>query len=300
MDTKLLQTFVVTAKTLNFHKAAEQLFLAQPTVTQHIRQLENELRVKLFERGGRRVRLTPAGERFLYYAVQVLDLYDQGVQELTAWEQGYRERLILAVSPLVARSTLPRVVRRFTTLHPAVDVVVNVTGSGEIPPLLMEGKAHLGLSRSPSASRDLGGFVWYTDPVILVDRAADHQNGPLPWRKVLARNRLLTQNHPVYWDDLLLTLHQKGIHVRTMEVSLVDITKIFIEEGLGVSFLPRSTVRKEVAEGRLVEVPTPDLELPTAATYVLYPSQSVSPTARLFMECLHDPDSEEEHEGLRR
>lgn len=293
MDTKLLQTFVVTAKTLNFHKAAEQLFLAQPTVTQHIRQLENELRVKLFDRGGRQVRLTPAGERFLSYAVKVLDLYDQGVQELAAWEQGYRERLILAVSPLVARSTLPRVVHRFTTLHPAVDVVVKVVGSGEIPPLLMEGKAHVGLSRSPSASRDLGGFVWYTDPVILVDRASDYYNsGTQAWRRVLTRNRLLTQNHPVYWDDLLLTLHQKGIHVRTMEVSLVDITKIFIEEGLGVSFLPRSTVKQEVAEGRLVEVPTPDLELPTAATYVLYPSQSVSPTARLFMDCLDDPDTE--------
>lgn len=288
MDTKLLQTFVVTARTLNFHKAAEQLFLAQPTVTQHIRQLESELRVKLFERGGRRVRLTPAGERFLDYAVQLLDLYDRGVQELTAWQQGYRERLVLAVSPLVARSTLPAAVRHFTTEHPDVDVVVRVAVSEQIPPLVVEGKAQLGLSRAPASTRDLDCYVWYTDPVTLVDRPGDSPDGTAPnWRQVLTQNRLLTRNHPIYWDSLLLMLHQMGIHVRTMEVDLVDITKIFIEEGLGVSFLPRSTIVRETAEGRLVEVPTPDLDLPIAATYVLYPAQKPSELARLFMECLH-------------
>lgn len=291
MDTKLLQTFVVAAKTLNFHKAAEQLFLAQPTVTQHIRQLESELRVKLFDRSGRHVRLTPAGVQFLDYAVKVLDLYDRGVQELTAWQQGYRERLVLAVSPLVARSTLPKVVQRFTTLHPDVDVVIKVVLTQEVQPMLAEGKAHIGLSRSPSRSRDLKSYIWYTDPVKLVDRGSDLVNGnPPPWRDVLMRNRLLTHNHPNYWDDLLLTLHQKGIHVRTMEISLVDITKIFIEEGLGVSFLPHSTIIGELAEGRLVEVPTPDLELPVAATYVLYPAQSCTETAKNFMACLHDTD----------
>lgn len=289
MDTKLLQTFVVTAKTLNFHKAAEQLFLAQPTVTQHIRQLESELRARLFERGGRRVRLTPAGERFLDYATQVLDLYDRGVQELTAWQQGYRDRLVLAVSPLVARSTLPNAVRRFTTEHPEVDVVVNIAVSGEIPPLLTEGRAHVGLSRTPSVTRDLDSYVWYTDPVILVERGKAVSVGTTPdWQEVLAHNRLLTHNHPVYWDDLLLALHHKGIHVRTMEVSLVDITKIFIEEGLGVSFLPVSTMATELAEGRLVEVPTPGLDLPTAATYVLYPAPSPSAMAEAFMACLDE------------
>ncbi|HYG56666.1 MAG TPA: LysR family transcriptional regulator, partial [Symbiobacteriaceae bacterium] len=79
---KHLQTFVVTARLLSFRRAAEQLFLAQPTVTQHIRLLEAELRVQLFDRGGKRVRLTPAGERFLRYADKVLSAYEEGIQDL--------------------------------------------------------------------------------------------------------------------------------------------------------------------------------------------------------------------------
>lgn len=291
MDMKHLQTFVLTARTLNFRKAAEQLFLAQPTVTQHIRLLETELRVQLFDRGGKRVRLTPAGERFLQYAEQLLHVYEEGVQELTGWQQGYRDRLVLAVSPLVARSTLPRVMNRFTAAHPDVEVVVQIALSPEIPALVTDGRAHLALSRMSAHSRDLYSYVWYNDPVVLVVSAdgLDLDAAPPDWREVLANNRLLTHNHPIYWDDLLLSIHRHGVRVRTMEVSLVDITKVFIEEGLGVSFLPVSTVKRELLEGRLMEVPTPGLPLPTAATYVIHQAVGPSPSAAEFMQLLAPP-----------
>lgn len=288
MDMRLLQTFVVTSRTLNFRKAAEQLFLAQPTVTQHIRLLETELRVQLFDRTGRRVRLTAAGERFRAYAERVLAVYEEGVQELTGWQQGYRERLVLAVSPLVARSTLPRAVKRFTTDHPDVEVVVQIVLSPEIPAMVAEGRAHLGVSRMASVSRDLHSFVWYEDPVLLVvpHDGGDLDSPPPDWQEVLTANRLLTHNHPVYWDDLLLAIHTHGIRVRTMEVSLVDITKRFIEEGLGISFLPESTVWRELMEGRLMEVPTPGLSLPVAATHVIHSAQGPSEAGANFVAVL--------------
>ncbi|HWI64395.1 MAG TPA: LysR family transcriptional regulator [Symbiobacteriaceae bacterium] len=288
---KHLQTFVLTARTLNFRKAAEQLFLAQPTVTQHIRLLETELRVQLFDRGGKRVRLTPAGERFLQYAEQLLHVYEESVQELTGWQQGYRDRLVLAVSPLVARSTLPRVMNKFTVAHPDIEVVVKIALSPEIPLMVTDGRAHLALSRMPAHSRDLRSHVWYNDPVTLVvsSDGLDLDAAPPDWRDVLSRSRLLTHNHPVYWDDLLVSIHRHGLRVRTMEVSLVDITKVFIEEGLGVSFLPVSTVRRELLEGRLMEVPTPGLPMPVAATYVIHPATGPSEAAAAFMEFLTPP-----------
>lgn len=285
---KLLRTFAVTARTLNFHKAADQLFLAQPTVTQHIRQLEEELHVQLFDRSARQVRLTAAGDRFLEYANQVLAVYEKGVEELTAWHKGYRDRLVLATSPLVARSTLPQVVKRFAIAHPDVEVVVKIVLSGEVAQMVAERRAHLGLTRVASQSRDLHSYVWYTDPVrLVVPHDVERPTTTVPdWREVLATSRLLTHNHPDYWDDLLLAIHNQGIHVRTMEVSLVDVTKIFIEEGLGVSFLPQSTLTRELAEGRLLEVPTPGLAMPVAATHVIHLAQGPSRQALDFIACL--------------
>lgn len=286
LDIKLLQTFLVTARTLNFRQAAEQLYLAQPTVTQHIRQLEQELRVELFDRTTRRVRLTPAGERFLSYASGVVELYRRGMQDLAGWRQGYRDRLVLAVSPVVARYTLPRVLKRFIAERPEVEVVVRTALSHEVAPMVADGRAHLGLSRMASPSRDLHSYTWYTEPLMLVvpNDGADLDAPPPDWRVALQSHRLLTHNHPVYWDSLLLGIYNQGIQVRTMEVSQVDITKRFIEEGLGISFLPHTTVWRELAEGRLLEVPTPGLTLPTAATYVIHPAQGPAEAAAGFME----------------
>lgn len=289
MDLRLLRTFTVAARLLNFHQAAEKLYLAQPTVTAHIRLLEQELGTELFERVGKRVRLTPAGQRFLPHAEQVLAAYDEGVQDVLSYTQGYRSRLALAVSPLVARSILPRAVKRFTGAHPEVEISVSILLSPEIGAAVASGRFDLGLSRQPPAERDLEVGVLYADPVILVGGpdAGDLDSPPPDWAELLGHQRLLTHNHPVYWDDLLLTLRQRGLALRTMVVTQVDIAKRFIEEGLGVSFLPQSTVWRELAEGRLMEVPTPGLALPVAHTYVVQPAgQAAGSPAHAFVQVL--------------
>ena len=286
MDLKLFRTFTVAARLLNFHQAAQRLYLAQPTVTQHVRQLEEELGYPLFLREGKRLRLTPAGERFLPHAHKVLDTYEQGLQDLAAWRQGYTTQLVLAVSPVVARSTLPKVLARFTAEHPGVDVTVSVLLSPEIAPAVQAGQAHLGLSRVP-VHGDLTSTLLYEDPVVLVlpGRASDgHETN---WMKVLASRCLLTHNHPLYWEDLLLDLRQHDLPLRPMVVTMVDITKRFIEDGLGVSFLPRSSLQPELAEGRLQILPTPGLTLPVTGTYIVQSSVRVlSDAAQTLAEAL--------------
>ncbi|HLO04366.1 MAG TPA: LysR family transcriptional regulator, partial [Symbiobacteriaceae bacterium] len=213
MDLRLLQTFRVAARAGSFRKAADQLFLAQPTVTQQIRALEEALQIPLFERSRQRVHLSPAGERFLEHAEHLLAAYEASLQEMAVWRQGYQDRLTVAVSPLIASTTLPRVVARFTATDPTVDVVIRVEPSEAIAALIATSQVDLGLSSLPPASRDLKGELWYRDRVLLV---ADQDGGdldtpPPDWRELLATNRLLTHNHPGYWDDLLIALYQRSI-----------------------------------------------------------------------------------------
>lgn len=107
VDLRVLRTFQTAARFLNFHRTAERLYLAQPTVTAHIRQLEAALGQRLFEKVGRRMRLTPAGERFLPRAEAILAAYEEGLQDLLSWSQGYRSRLVLSASPLVPAPPCP-------------------------------------------------------------------------------------------------------------------------------------------------------------------------------------------------
>jgi len=284
MDLKLLHTFITAAELENFHQTAERLYLAQPTVTTHIRQLEHLLGFQLFDRVGKRVRLTAAGHRFLPHARRVLATYEQAVNDMTAWWQGYDTRLQLVTSPLVATSVLPGRLKEFTQENPGVEVIITTEVSPAVGHVVASGAAHVGLARQPSSHPDTTSTVLYTDPVVLV--AGPENAAGADWVELVGRHLLLTGNHPMYWDALLLAVSKRQPHLRTLAVDRVDITKRMLEEGLGVSFLPRSSVMRELAEGRLVTVPV-DMELPIAATYLILPQQRELPAAaRQFVELL--------------
>ncbi len=80
---------------------------------------------------------------------------------------------------------------------------------------------------------------------------------------------LLTHNHPDYWDDLLRQVRIQFPFVRTMKVTQTHITKRFIKEGLGVSFLPLSAVRAELAAGSMIEIPCEFAQMPSAGAYAI-------------------------------
>ncbi|NPC92010.1 LysR family transcriptional regulator [Bacillus sp. WMMC1349] len=268
MDFKWLHTFVTAAKYENFRKTAETLFISQPTVTVQIKQLEEEIGCQLFTRKGRSIHLTKEGRAYLPFALRLLDDYESSMAELHRIRQGYAQTLNLAVSPLIADTILPFVLKKYTSLHPDSEIKVKIAESSQIAPHISNGTADVGLSCLNVQSATLTCYSMYSDPVILV---APHDSGA-PERNVkelLEDFLLLTHNHPEYWDDLVHQLRIKFPFVRTMLVSQTHITKRFISEGMGISFLPISTVRRELKEGSLIEVPCKFMQLPMAGGYVI-------------------------------
>jgi DNA-binding transcriptional LysR family regulator len=88
MDIKWVKTFIVAANYENFRMASEDLYLAQPTVTLHIKNLEEELGLQLFDRKGRHVYITPIGQRFLPHAKKILESYESGIHDIEERRQG--------------------------------------------------------------------------------------------------------------------------------------------------------------------------------------------------------------------
>ncbi|GIN86093.1 HTH-type transcriptional regulator CitR [Heyndrickxia sporothermodurans] len=272
MDLKWLHTFVIAAKHENFRKTADDLFISQPTVTVHIKLLEEEIGSPLFVRDGRKVVMTEAGRRFLPIARNMLNLYEDGMSELDRFRQGYAQKLTLAMSPLIAESIMPYVLKRFMLMHPEIEISVQVLDSTNISEAVLAGEVDLGLSRSQIKNSELICRPLYEDPVILVvphDGRDSETAPPLDTEELLTTQYLITHNHPEYWDGLLTSLRSKFPSLKTMAVSQVHVTRRFIIEGLGISFLPSSTVRRELLEGRLLEAPCPFLNLPIAKTYAI-------------------------------
>ncbi|MGZ4112696.1 MAG: LysR family transcriptional regulator [Tumebacillaceae bacterium] len=268
MDIKLLRTFVMMTKELNFHRTAERLFLAQPTVTVHIRQLEDYVGYPLLERTGRKVRLTAAGERFRLHANRILEAHDEALSDLARWKAGYDDRLDLLLSPLCAEHVLPPLWKKYTTMYPDVEVRIYTTLSASVGAGIAAGRSHVGLSRQPSQTPDTESRVLSDDQVVFIAPGGIDPS-KVDYRELLMIHPLLTNNHPEYWEEILYQLHETQAPMRPMPVSQVHITRQLIAEGLGVSFLPKSAVQQHLDEGKLVEVPTPDLRLPLAYTYVI-------------------------------
>ncbi|MFC4768629.1 LysR family transcriptional regulator [Effusibacillus consociatus] len=278
MDLKLLRTFVVVAKELNFHRAAERLFLAQPTVTVHIRQLEELVGYPLFERVGKKVKLTATGERFRIHADRILEAHDEALSDLARWKMGYDDRLDLLLAPLCAEFTLPIIWQDFTSRYRNVEIRIYTTLSPSVGSGIAAGRSHIGLSRLPSGHPDTITELLHPDPVALVAPGTIKPD-QADYRELLMRHPLLTKNHPEYWDDILFQLHDLKAPMRPMTVSQVHITKKLIETGVGLSFLPLSTVQEEIQSGKLTVVPTPDLRLPSAGTYIITPRDKDLPQA---------------------
>lgn len=269
MDLDIIRTFTVASKLLNFRRTAEKLYISQPTVTAHVKKLETTLGCELFRRDGRGIRLTSAGRRFLPDAVSILERYDSSVSALSRWLEGRSSALNIAASPLIARSILPHVIRRFTQDHSDIEFRLDIVDSDQIANMVIEGQAHVGLSRIQHTDPGVSVSVLYRDPVLLVAGTEERERSACNWKTLVQKHTLLIKNHPGYWDELLMELSIREIYPKTLVVTDVDITKHFIEEGVGLSFLPRSAVWKELEQGRLVEVATPGLEVTTAATYLI-------------------------------
>ncbi len=285
MNMNWLRTFVAAATFENFREASEKLYLAQPTVSVHIQQLEKHIGSKLFIKSGRRVVLSEAGRQFLPHASKMVEQYEQSLRHMTGWRQGYHRKLTLAVSPLIAATVLPYVLHQFMKNYPSIEVVVKVSESNEIGELIAKNFVDFGLSRMKSIQPHVINEEIGADPIVLV---VPHDGGdaetslPLSLSEFCTHSTLLTHSHPGYWDDLLIELRSRYEGIRTMVVSQVHITKRFIEEGLGFSFLPRSSVQRELLEGRMLQVDTSEIRLPEVHTYLVY--HHLSDEAEIFKE----------------
>jgi LysR family transcriptional regulator, repressor for citA len=266
MDTKWLKTFISAAKFENFREASEELFLTQPAVTKHIKRLEDHLRIQLFDRTGKHVSLTPAGYKFLPAAIKMIQKYEEEMEVFEGWKQGYNRKLIIAVAPQIAASALPSLLRSFIDQHPSIEVIINVVRSFEVGEEVSLGKADIGLSRMEPFQSDLSHRVIHRDPVILV---APFSMEIACESIMLEQYRLLTHNHPVYWNELLGEIKRYYPRIRTIPVTQMEVTKRFIESGLGISYVPFSSVQEELKNERMIEIKSDKIVPPISITYVV-------------------------------
>lgn len=120
MDFKQIEAFVNVARYKSFSKAAEAVYLSQPTISAHIASLEQELNVVLFDRTSKEIKITSAGAVFLEYATNMLNIRNAAVSSLADFDAKVAGSLCISSSTTPARSLVPQLISRFFSLYPSV------------------------------------------------------------------------------------------------------------------------------------------------------------------------------------
>ncbi|MET8847457.1 LysR family transcriptional regulator [Amycolatopsis sp. NPDC004625] len=256
MDTASLTTFLSVAEQSSFTKAANDLRVAQPTVTARIKKLERDLACDLFNRTGALIRLTTAGQRFRRYAHKIVKLSRLAEETVLAGTTPGDALTVGADSGLTSYRLVP-IVEYLYRRHPELAL--------EILPLEEDPWSRIGDSDVDCAFFiDVCGSSPKADSTLLCPEplvVVAGQDGPLGPEPVptlrLARQPLLCAHRGSGYQRLFeRTLEGAGdTRVRALSFGSIDAVKRALTAGLGISLLPRLSVATELAEGRLVEVP---------------------------------------------
>lgn len=250
MDFEWLKTFVIAAKTENFHETARQRFLNQATVSHHIARLEAQIGVSLFARDGRRVRLTPAGAVLLPYAEHLLAVWEQGSKQ--AVDSGHQGSVTLAFTPYTADILAPWLYEALARYDPQLDLNLRILDSEHALEAVLAGSVDGGFLRHVPTLPMLHRARLINDGLALVLPPDEHDWDHVPPTSTIERWRQLVQPSAPYWAQVRNRLHDAGYVSRELTVNNVALTKKLIEAGIGYSVLPELACRRESMEGRLV------------------------------------------------
>ena len=261
MSDRRLQVFHTVAGVLSFTRAAEILHMTQPAVTHQIRQLEEELNARLFDRSNNRISLTAAGEQVLQYADRIIELYGQMNKSVKALTGDRAGLVTLGASTTIAEYMLPGLLRDFGQKLPDVQIRLRVANTDAIVSLVADNSIDLGivegnvdnqLLRVESCQHDELQLMLPPDhplvakqsvsPLELVDYPFIHREDGSGTRSVVES---FLEKHGV--DEHALN--------RPFELGSTEAIKGAVQAGMGISIVSRATVSHELALGLLAARP---------------------------------------------
>jgi DNA-binding transcriptional LysR family regulator len=189
IDIIKLETFICAAESLSFSEAAKQLNLTQPTVSYHVKTLEKELGVQLFERSGSRLHLTEAGRVLLPWARKLFNQSKEMQDMVSALQDGVVGHLRIACSTTAGKYLLPQLAARFCRRYPGIRVSILRCTSGDVAMQLLENEANLGVVSFEVHDKNLEYQEFFDDSISLIV-PKDH-----PWamRRIIEPEELVTE-----------------------------------------------------------------------------------------------------------
>jgi DNA-binding transcriptional LysR family regulator len=292
VELRQLKTFQTVATLRSFNQAAEVLKYAQSTVSEQIKVLENDLGVRLFDRKGRRIALTEAGELLLQYAQKMLDIEQEIRAELSHQGEPHGT-LSIRIPETVSIYYLPSVLSQFRERFPKVRFDLNSCTYYGLPQELESGITNLAFLMTDSFyAADLETETLLKLPLVVVA----HPDNPLASKSNVTvpdvKNEpiLLPRGDCSYRMQFEKTLMKEKVEPKViLNVNSITAVKNFIVAGTGITVIPKIVVEKEIADGSLVILPWMGKKIHyTDLLMIWHKDKWMAPILRAFIDMIKE------------
>ncbi|HEY8389992.1 MAG TPA: LysR family transcriptional regulator [Clostridia bacterium] len=261
-----LYTLLAVVKYNSFTRAAEQLSLTQPAVTQHIKQLEKELNIKIFNRAENEIKPTKEGEIVIKYAKRNIALYERMKQSLLD-EKRFVRRLTVGITHTAESNAVAEVLGRYSSENPGTIITIITDSINNLYSMLKNYEIDLAVVEGKIQDPNINTLLLDTDSLMLVVS----NNNPLAKKSMVTINELKKQplilRRPSSGTRNLFVAHLESNNMSIndfnviLEVDNIATIKDLIRRDIGVSILAKSVCLDELKKGKITVLPIENLSM---------------------------------------
>ncbi|KNF09481.1 HTH-type transcriptional regulator CysL [Gottschalkia purinilytica] len=302
MDFRQLETFIQVVKLKSFSRAAQKLYLTQPTVTSHIQNLENELGTLLLNRSGKTVTPTGAGNLLYKYALNIVNMRNMAQFDLGVYKGKIQGHLEISTSSIPRHYVLPFLLKEFTSKYPDVTFAITDGDSKKVAENIIEGDTDFGIIGAKFQSPHLEYIELIEDTLYVVAP----NNSKYPWNEyeeldidfILNEKLILREKGSGTRHLFENQLKENDIDFDSLKVvSYIEDTeaiKKFVELGIGISFLSERAIKRELEMGLLKPFSIKGFDLKRKFYFVYHKKRQLSPLSQTFKDFVIEYTSNED------
>ncbi len=291
MDIHLLRTLLAVCEKGSFSEAAQELSLTQPTVSCHIRSLEDELGTTLFDRLPRSVELTQAGRELLRHAHRIMAMHDQAIDAVRRASSVVAGQLRIGGSTIPGEYVLPELLSGFKELHPGVVIHLSIGDTRSVLDQIQSGHLEVALVGAPPDNQIVIGTPFGGDQLILIRNPAPRPGTPgreSPLELLLDSGLWLREEGSATREWLIRFLGAAGHDLADLRVlgtlGSTEAIKQAVMAGRGMAVVSDMAVRRELADGRLSGIPLEDAGVMRRFYFVRHRRRKSSPSVTAFLD----------------
>lgn len=291
MDFRHLESFAAVAKTRSFSKAADLLFLTQPTISNHINHLEGEMNTLLINRNNKHIHLTPAGEMLLRHVLIILNERDQALFDLEQYKGEISGTLDIASSSTPERYLLTDLLCSFSARYPNVRFNLMRLDSRQVLDRLHSGEIDFGIVGTRSDTKhQLVYHEMGQDEVILIGPTEGilARINELAVKDIIKHRLILREQGSGTRSTVENRLLELGLQPSQLQVAATmentETIKDAVRKGMGLAFVSARAAALDIAEGHLRQIPLTDLTISRSFYFVYHKHMLLSPLSEKFRQ----------------